>query len=386
VNGPRRAWWALGALLGVAAVACAPAPAPPAAPASGASAPGSSAGGGGAAWEAEWARTLAAAKREGRVVIAGPPGDQYRGALSAFQQSYPEIQIDYAGSSGRDFTAKIIAEQQAGQYLWDVHVGGADSAVTQLAPAGVLDPLRSALIRPERWDDAKWINGFDWGFMDAAREHVNAFSAFFTFSIYINRDVVPESEFSRVDDLLSPRFRGKIVVNEPREAGSGSGNSARLLKSMGRDWLRRVFHEQDLVVTRNLRQQIEWLVRGQYPIAIGIDTAGLDEFQRQGLGRNVRPLDVPEGRGVAVGFGGCACAVTRPPHPNAAKVYLDWLLSYEGQTTWAKTLGRNSRRADVEVVDRDSAITPGVDHFIMQRAENHPLRDETIGIAKEALP
>jgi iron(III) transport system substrate-binding protein len=329
---------------------------------------------------------VAAAKREGRVAVAGPPGDLYRAALSAFQQAYPEIQVDYNGSSGRDFTAKIIAEQQAGQYLWDVHVGGADSAVTQLVPAGVVDPLRSALIRPERWDDAKWINGFDWGFMDASRERVNAFSAYITYSIYINRDVVPESDFSRVDDLLNPRWKGKIVVNEPREAGSGSVNSARLLKSMGRDWLRRLFHEQELVVTRNLRQHLEWLVRGQYPIAIGVESAGLEEFQRQGLGRNVQPLDVPEAKGAAVGFGGCACAVTRPPHPNAVKVYLDWLLSYEGQTTWAKTSGRNSRRADVDVVDRDSAITPGVDHFIMQRPENLSLREETMGIAKEALP
>ena len=226
------------------------------------------------------------------------------------------------------------------------------------------------LIRPERWDDSKWINGFDWGFMDKARERIFAINSYFTYAIYINRDVIPTSEFSRVEDLLNPRFRGRIVVNEPREAGSGSVNMARLLQSMGPDWLRRVFQEQDLMVTRNLRQQLEWLTRGQYPIAIGVDSAGLEEFQRQGLALNVHPLDLPDSKGVANGFGGCGCAISNPPHPNAAKVYLDWLLSHEGQTNWAKSTARNARRSDVEIVDPMSAIQPGVDHFIVQREEN----------------
>jgi ABC-type Fe3+ transport system substrate-binding protein len=329
---------------------------------------------------------VAAAKREGRVAIAGPPGDTYRATLSAFQQTYPEIQVDYGGASGRDLASKLIAEHQAGQYLWDVHVGGSDTSLVQLVPAGIIDPLKPMLIRPERWDDAKWINGFDWGFMDAARERVFAFAASVSFAVYINRDVVPESEFSRVDDLLSPRYRGKIVLNEPRESGSGSVGTSRLLQSMGKDWLRRLFQDQEPVVTRNLRQQLEWLVRGQYPIAMGVDTAGLEEFQRQGLGRNVRPLSVPEVRSVAGGFGGCACPISHAPHPSATKVYLDWLLSQEGQTLWVKTTARNSRRTDVEVVDQEGAISPGVDYFIVQREGNQSIRQEAISLAKEVLP
>jgi iron(III) transport system substrate-binding protein len=320
------------------------------------------------------------------VAVAGPPGDTYRAALSAFQQAYPEIRVEYNGSSGRDFAAKIIAEQQAGQYLWDVHVAGADTALVQLVPAGIIEPLKPMLIRPERWDDAKWINGFDWGFMDVPRERVFASSLFVTWAVYVNRDFVPEAEFSRVDDLLSPRWKGKIVINEPREGGAGSVNTARLLQSMGKDWLRRFFQEPELVVTRNLRQQLEWLVRGQYPIAMGIDSAGLEEFQRQGLGRNVRPLDVPEATGATGGFAGCTCAVSRAPHPNAAKVYLDWLLSREGQTAFAKATLRNSRRSDVEVVDPESAIKPGVDYFIVSRAANQAVREEAIEMAKEVLP
>jgi hypothetical protein len=62
------------------------------------------------------------------------------------------------------------------------------------------------------------------------------------------------------------------------------------------------------------------------------------------------------------------------------------LLSHEGQTAWAKSTTRNARRSDVEVVDPMSAIQPGVDHFIVQREENHWLREEAIGLAKEYLP
>jgi iron(III) transport system substrate-binding protein len=369
----------------VGLLACAgPSAAPPAGGQSGTAA-GATSGPTSAPWEAEWEQTLAAAKREGRVSVAGPPGETYRVPLLAFQQAYPDIRVEYNGSSGRDFASKILAERQAGQYLWDVHVGGSDTALTQLAPSGALDPLRSRLIRPDRWDDSKWFNGFDWGFMDEAKERVNIFALYVTYAIYVNRDVVPDAELSRLDDLLQPRFRGRISINEPREAGAGSVSATRLYHSMGRDWLRRLF-QNELIVTRNLRQQLEWLVRGQYPIAIGIDAAGLEEFQQQGLGQNVRFLDQVEAAGATGGFGGCACAISNPPHPNAAKVYFDWLLSKEGQTLWAKQSTRNSRRTDVEIVDPEGAARPGVDYFIVGRQTTQPIREEAMALAKETLP
>ena len=204
---------------------------------------------------------MAAAKQEGRVVVVGVPGEAYREVLTAFQRTYPGIQVEYNGLSGRDLVSRILAERQADQYLWDVYLAGGDTAVTQLAPAGVLDPVKPALIRPELLDDNLWLNGFDWGFQDAARQRVFGFAAYLHRAIYVNRDLVPESEFSRVSDLLDPRFKGKISFNEPREAGSGSSAGATVLLALGPDGLRQFYREQDVRITRDLRQQVEWLVR-----------------------------------------------------------------------------------------------------------------------------
>src|SRR5688572_16721060 len=98
---------AAGTALGACAPAAAPAkpPAQPTAPAKPAVAAATAAPAR-AAWEQEWERVLAAARQEGVVVVAGPPGDLYRQALVAFEKTYPDIKVEYTGASGRDFGPK----------------------------------------------------------------------------------------------------------------------------------------------------------------------------------------------------------------------------------------------------------------------------------------
>src|SRR5438105_8789834 len=148
-------------------VACAPAGAPaPTAPsaAQAGSPPAAAAATGSAApnvggqdgWQAEWERTLAAAKQEGRVVVTGPPGDSARQALTAFQEAYPEIQLEYSGARGADFISRVLAERRADRYLTDVLVSGTGGIIGELIPAGAIDPLKPALIRPAVLDDSNW--------------------------------------------------------------------------------------------------------------------------------------------------------------------------------------------------------------------------------------
>jgi iron(III) transport system substrate-binding protein len=335
-------------------------------------------------WPAEWDRTLAAARQEGKVIVKAPQGDTFRGMLMAFQGAYPDIPVEVTGGSGRDFASTIMSERRADRYLWDVYVGGADTVLHVLHPEGVIDPLRPMLIRPEITDDAYWLNGFDWPFMDSPRQYVRSFATSLTYAIHVNRDVVSEAEFSRVEDLLNPRFRRRISFNEPREAGGGAEAATTLLRTMGPDGLRALLRDQELVVTRDIRQQIEWLVRGQYPIALGVNPARIDDFRRQGLGLNIRPL--PGVFDVGLSGAGCSCAVNRAPHPNAAKVYLDWLLSPQGQAIWNKSSGLTSLRTDVAPEDPSQALTPGVEYLISAREENAHLRDAAVKLAKETLP
>ena len=332
--------------LGSVFVGCAapPAAAPAAAPA--AVAPAGTGAAPKAAWELEWERVLAAAKQEGAVAVVGPPGDDYRGALAAFEKAYPDIRLDYLGVSGRDVEAKLIAERDAGQYLVDVHVGGSTTAFS-LKPHGVFAPLRPALILPDASDDSKWRWGFDSAFLDNDRQLMFGFDATIRPVVYVNRGLVPESELSTVEQLLEPRWRGKISWNDPRVNGGGSGSATHLLMVKGEDfWVRLL--QQDVVATRDLRQQAEWIVRGTYPIAGGLDITFLVPSVREGLAQNVKPLaqDTETGGRMEVGFG-TAYLIDKAPHPNAARVYLNWLLSQDGQSAWHTGTGRTSRRADV---------------------------------------
>src|SRR5438105_9100351 len=114
-------WGLTATLVGLALLAACAAPgAPAAAPrsetplAAAPASPAASASAGGD-WRAEWDRTLAAAKQEGRVVVMGPPGDGMRSALTAFQSAYPDIRLEYSGSLQQEFSPRMLAEREAGQ-------------------------------------------------------------------------------------------------------------------------------------------------------------------------------------------------------------------------------------------------------------------------------
>src|SRR5262249_57439103 len=139
--------------------------------------------------------------------------------------------------------------------------------------------------------------------------------------------------------------------------------------------------EQAVVRTRDLRQQVEWGGRGRYPIAVGGDDTFVVEFRRQGLGQQVEPVALYSQLGGRQGpaFGN-AMLMNRAPHPNAAKVYLNWLLSQEGQSSWTRNTDRNSRRLDVPGPDR-AAPRPGVSYPIVNREENQPYIQRAMELA-----
>src|SRR5262249_13849298 len=168
----------LAAILAVAMAACAPASSPAAAPAKpAASAPAAAAPASqaapttDAAWQAEWNRMVAAAKQEGKLALMGSGGTLIRDALMEFPKAYPEINVEYAAPPPGDIAVKVPAERDAGQYLWDVHIGHPGPAYDVLLPRGVMDPLAPALVLPEVLDDSKWLGGFKAGFMDKDEQY-----------------------------------------------------------------------------------------------------------------------------------------------------------------------------------------------------------------------
>jgi len=199
-------------------------------------------------WKAEWDKTVAAAKQEGKVVIAGGAGELYRKAASAFQKAYPEITLDWTGGSGSDLGPKLIAERDGGQYLWDIHQGGATTMLTVLKPKAALDPLKPVMLLPEVLDTSKWLDGLEANWMDKERQYVFGFEGRLRFTAFANRNLAPESQLNSIDQLLEPQWKGKIVLQDPRLAGPAGPCSGYFYTLKGEDWLKRLFAQDPVVM------------------------------------------------------------------------------------------------------------------------------------------
>jgi ABC-type Fe3+ transport system substrate-binding protein len=183
---------------------------------------------------------------------------------------------------------------------------------------------------------------------------------------------------------LNPKWKGRIVIDDPRVDGPGSGRIALWTGQLGEEFVRTLL-KQDLALTRDGRQLADWLARGKYPIAIGANDTEIGELQKLGIGLKVEPLAGKLAEAWRMGTGwGAIRLVNKAPHPKAAAVFINWLLSKEGQTGWATIGGRPSRRMDVPRITGLSP-EPGVDYFDIDREERLQLRDKAKEIAKAVL-
>ena len=304
--------------------------------------------------------------------------------MLTFGQDFPEIQVEYTGANSRDFWPRVFRERELGQYLWDLRVGGPDPQVYEARDQGVLDPVRPLLLLPEVTAENKWLGGFQGLFVDKDQKYIAGFLAYASAPVFVNRDIVPESKFRFDKDLIDPQWKGKIVLQDPR-GGAGLGSMTVLLAVHGEQFVKEFLSKQDVVVTSDIRQQAEWVIRGRYPIGIGVLPDQLLYLKERGLKFNVQRLR--EGSaGLSVGFGGIQL-MNRTPHPNAAKVYINWLLSQKGQSNVAQTLRMNSRRLDVQTSDPEARIDPGhMENYIPHQYENFlPLRQQSVDLAVKFL-
>jgi iron(III) transport system substrate-binding protein len=332
---------------------------------------------------AGWDAIVAAAKQEGQLTLSGPPGQLWRDGLLAFQQDYPDIKVEYTGQNSRDFWPRLFQERAAGQYLWDLRVGGPDPQVFQARDDGALDPVRPLLVLPDVTDESKWFGGLDGLYADKDKQYLPAFIAQAQPTAYVNRDLISTADLSSDEGLRDPRWRGKIALSDPN-GGAGLGTLTTLLVAFGEDYVRDLLTRQDVVVTGDNRQLAEWVIRGRYPIGIGVTDDELLNFERQGLTFDVKGLQ--PFRKLSLGFGGLQL-ISRRPHPNAAQVFVNWVLTQPAQAQLAKTIEFNSRRVDVPPANPDSTLDPSrlADYVPHQYETLLPERQHAQQLAKELL-
>ncbi|HEX9879180.1 MAG TPA: extracellular solute-binding protein [Candidatus Binatia bacterium] len=293
---------------------------------------------------AEWDQMVQAARQEGKVALIGPPGAKRRDSLTLpFQRKYG-IDVDYWADPAPGIPTRISAERRAGKYLWDLVIAGAMDRI--LLPLKVLAPLEPALVLPEVKDTQFWRGGA-MEFLDAGRQ-ILVMTPFQRGTLFVNRELADPDAFRSYRDLLDPKWTGKIVIDDPRKPGPGQATFTffYLHPELGEAFIG-ALAEQNPVILKDYAQEIDAVGRGKYPIAVGTSDSLAEERIKQGIPiAIVDPRRLREGSDVNPASG-MVGLLNRTPHPNAARVYLNWLLSREGQTSFVRAAGYISSRMDV---------------------------------------
>jgi len=338
--------------------------------------------GGAAPWQEEWDRVVAATKREGRIAISGPAGDEPRRALEGFEKKFG-IQVEYLGGRGPEFTERVRTERAAGQYLWDIQMGGLTHWIPVL-DEGILEPIEPALILPEVKDPKTWRLGKLYWIDDQKRILGMGMST--SNPLFINPNLVKPGELKSFKDLLDPKWKGKLLSDDPRIAGASQSQYTMfyLHPALGPEFIR-ALAKQDISITRDRRQQLEWLAQGRFPILIGGSRSNAVPLIKQGLPiENVDPRTLKEGAAVAVG-NSHLFLMNRAPHPNAAKLFINWLLTKEGAYEFLKSQGIPSLRVDVQADYVEDWELPQEGYIRVDGLEVHKMRDVVAKLTEEVF-
>ena len=291
----------------------------------------------------DWLKLVEAGRQEGKVVVSIPPSAKLRKLM---QLTFPRrfgIGVELVPARGGNAISKMVYEARTGAQYFDLHIGGTESAITGLLPENVLAPVEPFFVLPEVKDPKHWWGGHIWA--DNAKRYIHAFVAYQTVSLWSNSDLYKPAEFKSFDDLLSPKLQGKIGISDPRTPGSGNSMWSHMLSIKGEEYMKK-FVAQKLFVSRDLRVLAERLARGKLAVASGIAYSEFVPFIKAGL--PVVPLPVPkEGFYISGGYGHLMIFKNQP-HPNATKVFVNWLLGRDGQELYSRTMGVGSRRLDID--------------------------------------
>jgi ABC-type Fe3+ transport system substrate-binding protein len=298
------------------------------------------------AWQAEWEKTLAVAYQEGEVTLYGQARSPTSDAMKAFQKAYPRIKLNFVGGTGNQLSPRVMAEKRAGKHLVDIAIGGPGTMVEVYYKAGLLEPIGSAFILPEVQDASLWWDR-QHHFADADNRYVMAMTGDVSTTIgAYNSNLLKPDEIQSWWDLLRPKWRGRIVATDPKSAGNIQ-NWRYLYYSpeLGPKFIRKLLAEMDVRFSSDERQMMDWLATGKYAVHLFAKGANLDQAIQQGL--PVRELNSQKEAG-SIGTGsGHIGFFKNAPHPNAARIYINWMLSREGQLNWQQWTKDNSLRVDI---------------------------------------
>jgi ABC-type Fe3+ transport system substrate-binding protein len=264
---------------------------------------------------AEWNKVVEAAKKEGTVFVyhaqLGAP--HWRQAVKTFEEKY-KISVQQIDARASELSERIRVEQTTGKYVADLEFHGAGTIVRQIAD-GYVQPHGGV-------PNAKNLRP------DFAAKPMSIPAWIQAAGILINTNLVKPADEPKVwHDLLDPKWKGKLLSDDPRALGSGQTFFFVTYKTYGRDFHEK-FKAQDLHLSRDLRESARRIARGEFPIL----AQQIFGFASDLKGLPVKAIVPNDGAAYVLIEG----AILRgAPRPNAARVLINHILETETQMAYA---------------------------------------------------
>lgn len=294
------------------------------------------------AWQQRWERLIQDARKEKEVVVyaAAFPPEVSRWMSAAFQRQFG-VQLVITSGPSLAQVEKVFRERKAGLFLSDVWLGGPTNNLIELKPARVLQPLDDVLFLPEVTDRSLWMSPGEGPFFD--RDHYIAIGMNSVQPMLGgNSQLVRPGEVKSLKDLLDPKWRGKIAIGDPAQGGSKTA-LIWVYRLMGDGFMRELIDQQPAII-RDKRQLVEWVARGKASFALGISQDMMAEFRRAGASVEYFPVE----QGMLITYGATSASFfEKAPHPNGARLLLNWMFTRNSQTEWGRLHDMASRRKDV---------------------------------------
>ncbi len=313
----------------------------------------------------------AAARKEGKLVIYAAAGHADQEAQVAMGKRFRErygVTIDWTTLNAQDIVPRVLAEQRTRQYIADITMSGIAGHYTELKPRGYVAPI----LAPSTLEKGVWrldpatvfSKERDWLYINMPLNP----------TFFVNTQLLsPAEEPKSYKDLLNSKWKEKIVLQDPSKGGRGSGWFRAVYKELGLDYMKAL--AKQVVIVANTNDSVDAVARGQYPLALAPATNRGRQLINEGA--PVKFAHPAEGSHITTNG---VCLIANSPHPNAAKLFLDWFFSKEGQMIYAPNNSSISVRKDVpqDYLPAGERYGEGQKFFAADAADQTPPRPEEL--------
>ena len=270
----------------------------------------------------------AGARREGALMLYAT-GTQIQPLIDAFRKRYPFIKVDMPRASSEDVARKVVEEYSAGVYAVDAFELSSFGLVP-LREQGVLQPFSS----PHQSNYPATAIGPDRAWTSVRESNIGLGYN----TTKISRDEAPKT----YEQLLDPKWKGKLALSG--SDSSVSNMAGAMVLSKGADYVRKLGAQNIRVYQVTGRALANLTISGEAPLALTIYSAHVEASKAQGA-----PIEWIAPGPVSVTDTAAALAI-KAPHPHAAMLFIDFLLSREAQVLY-RALGYRSAHKEIATAE-----------------------------------